>query len=426
MLDTESMPMQQSVDLASALCQAVADEAGVRVLFLKGPAASRQGLRAPGHVSGDVDVLCTPGDRPAMEAGLRARGWRLRPVSTAAREFTTHSVTFIHDLWPCDIDLHTTFPGMLADPTTNFEALWRRREEHCFAGVPILTPDRSAQFLVLLLHGLRSPDLARNAQQIEAARTTYTTGLTPEERAAVRALVVETQAAEPTQEFFRSVGDPVEVPSRPSPGYALWQLKTGPSRTESWMVLALNTRGPRRLRILFRAAFPTRADMQADHPESAGSVWRLARAHGHRLSRAARLTPRAVRQVMGARRAVAAEQRAEAARPQAIGTGPVEDRPAAPAAARLRTAPTVAPHASEWTADGEILFVLPLHSRESRVLALRGTAAGLWTLLQEAGTSPEQLAAAAEKHWEVPAGDVRPDVEAFLSQLVDWGALLAA
>lgn len=425
MLDTESMPMQQSVNLATALCQAVADEAGVRVLFLKGPTAARQGLRSESHVSGDVDVLCLPGDRDAMEAGLRARGWRLRPVSTAAREFTTHSITFIHDRWPCDIDLHTTFPGMLAEPATNFEALWSRREEHRLAGVPIMTPDRSAQFLILLLHGLRAPDLARNVQQIEAARTTYNSQLTQDERAAVRQLVVETRAAEPTQGFFRSVGDPVEVPSRPSADYALWQLKTGPSRTESWMVLALRTHGRQRLQILFRAVFPTRADMHADHPESAGSAWRLAQAHAHRLSRAARLAPRALRQVLGARRAFETEPAADAP-PQELTARPADGTPLSPAARRLRAAPTIAPHAAEWTADHEILFVLPLHSPSSRVLALRGTAAGLWTLIQESGTSPEQLAAAAGAHWEVPAGDVRRDVELFLSQLVDWGALLAA
>lgn len=426
MLLTESMPMKQAVNLAHALCQAVADEAGVRALFLKGPTAAMQGLRSSSHVSGDVDALCVPADRDAMEAGLRARGWRLRPVSTAAREFTTHSVTFIHDSWPCDIDLHTTFPGMLADPVTTFDALWERREEHLLAGVPVMTPDRVAQFLILVLHGLRSPGLVRNAQEIERARSMYRSELTDCERAALRELVARTESAEPTQDFFRSVGDPVEVPSRPSPSYALWQLKTGPSRTESWMVYAIESHGWQRARILFRALLPTRADMYADHPESAEGVWRLARAHIRRLSRAARLTPRAAGQVARARRALTAPQ----PEPADAGSAPAVTAPQSQHSPRrpvppART-PLIAPHASEWTDDREILFVLPLQSSTSGVLALRDTAAALWTLIQEAGTSPDGLASAACAYWEIPAEAVRDDVALFLAQLVDYGALLAA
>lgn len=426
MLATESMPMKQGVSLAHALCQAVADDAGVRALFLKGPTAGQQGLRSTTHVSGDVDVLCLPEDLAAMEAGLCARGWRLRPVSTAAREFTTHSVTYIHDSWPCDIDLHTNFPGMLADPSASFEALWSSREEHSFAGVPAMTPNRTAQFLVLLLHGLRSPGLARNTHEIATAQTMYHDGLTDDERADLRALVVATGSAEPTQDFFRRVGDPIDVPARPSAGYALWQLKTGPSRTESWMLLALRTRGKQRLRVLFRAVVPTRADMYADHPESAQGFTRLVSAHGHRLSRAARLAPRAVQQILRARQALRSTQPVVPGRLLSV----VEDagansRPSHSSPSRT-TAPMVAPHAAEWTDDQQILFVLPLHSPTSKVLALRDTAAALWTLMQDTGTSPEQLASAACLHWQIPTDTVRPDVEVFLSQLVDWGALVAA
>lgn len=435
MSDTERMPMRQGVNLATALCQAVADEVGVPVLFLKGPAASLQGLRPAGHVSGDVDVMCRPADQGAMAAGLRSRGWRLRPVSTAAREFTTHSITFIHDQWPCDIDLHTTFPGMLAEPTTNFDALWKHREEHVLAGTAVQTPDRSGQFLILLLHGLRSPDLARNVQQISAARATYTGQLTPHERSMVRQLIADTASAEPTQDFFRELGERVDVPTRPSAEYALWKLKTGPSRTESWLVHALRARGSERFRILFRAAVPSREDMHADHPESVGSVWRLIRAHGQRLHRAARLTPHALRQVARARRALDAPESAGA---QAVDplTGPSSplpqptraDRPGRADARSTEDATTaaIARHAAEWADDHETLFVLPLASGTSRVLALKGTAAVLWTLIQESGTSVDELADAAAARWEMSPGELRDDVEVFLAQLVDCGALLAA
>lgn len=70
--------------------------------------------------------------------------------------------------------------------------------------------------------------------------------------------------------------------------------------------------------------------------------------------------------------------------------------------------------------------MLPLQSTTSGVLALRDTAAALWTLIQEAGTSPDGLASAACAYWEIPAEVVRDDVALFLAQLVDCGALLAA
>lgn len=431
MLASELVPMKQAVNLAHALCQAIADAAGVRVLFLKGPVAAAQGLRPSSHVSSDVDVLCLPGDRAAMESGLRARGWRLRPVSTAAREFTTHSITFIHDTWPCDIDLHTAFPGLLATPETSFEALWSRREEHRLAGVTALTPDRVAQFLILLLHGLRSPDLARNSIEIARARSMYRNDLTSTERSELLDLVARTEAAEPTEEFFRSVGEQVTVPPKPSPGYVLWKLKTAPSRTESWLMYALALRGRRRLRVLFRAVVPTAADMYADHPESANGRRELIAAHLHRLLRAARLTPRAMATVLRARHSL----HSAVAEPSPIAPARAQPRAAKKTAhadatdVTPRTTPTpraIAPHALEWSDDKAVLFVLPLTTATSTLLALRDSAAQLWMLMETSGPSPARLSEVASALFETPAADIRPDVETFIRQLVEIGALVAA
>ncbi|RNI20925.1 PqqD family peptide modification chaperone [Flexivirga caeni] len=432
MLNTTPMPMRSAVNLAHALCQSVADAAGIQVLFLKGPTAGAQGLRSADYVSGDVDVLCTREDLPAMEAGLRARGWHPRPVSTGAREFTTHSVTYLHDSWPCDIDIHTTFPGFFADPATVFDSLWQHREEHEFSGIMANTPDRVAQFLVLLLHGLRAPSLARNQREINDAHTLYVDNLAPHERRALRALVESTDCPEPTAEFFAGVGEPVDLPPTPSEGYIMWRLLTSPSRTENWMLWISRTHGLGVIRVLFRAVVPTRADILTDHPESARNTRALLTAYWRRLVRAARLTPHAVRSVLRAKRelrhTVSPRTRTTSSAPipaaHPIPNATFEPHAVAPAQHLPQSSVAETPrNAIEWAESEQTLFVLPLAAPAQSPLALRDSAAALWFLMEECGSAATDLAAAASAHWDLDTETVRPEVDRFLTELTQLGAL---
>ena len=89
----------------------------VRILFIKGPTAVLMGARPP-RPSSDVDVLCEPGGMEKLGAALEACGWRRRVPESAKPHFVyaakylfEHSVHYIHDEWPCDLDIHYNFPG---------------------------------------------------------------------------------------------------------------------------------------------------------------------------------------------------------------------------------------------------------------------------------------------------------------------------
>nr|WP_281358883.1 PqqD family peptide modification chaperone [Flexivirga aerilata] len=422
------------------MCQAVADDLGVRVLFLKGPIASLQGLREKGRVSGDVDVLCRPRDQDAFVAALAARGWRARPLSTAAREFVTHSVTVLHDEWPCDIDVHVRFPGFFADPDTVFEALWRDRECHQVAAVDLDAPSRLAQWLVLLLHGLRSPDLPRNAAEVDAAHRSFRDELTDSERSTLLALVDETGATEVTADFFRGLGVPRPARATPSPDLALWRLQAAPSRTESWMLLLMEAHGWSRLHILARALVPAREELVADHPEATDGGGALLRAYARRLRRAAALAPRALLNVARSYRDVRAGHRETgqpagtppeptaatgAEEPIAQATGATDARDTSSgASAEPRTHPRFAvdrapadPTEQETTATTDV-YVLPLAPGGVQVpLALQGTAAALWTIIEDVGMDIDAVTDVAEQWWDVPRATLRHDVAAFLDTI---------
>ncbi len=440
------MPLSNAVRLAHALCQAVADEVGIRVLFIKGPIATQQGLRDRSRVSGDVDVLCRPEDHDALVGALCRRGWRQRPTSTAAREFVTHSSTLLHPDWPCDIDVHVRFPGFFADPGDVFETLWCDRELHSIAEVEVSSPSRLAQWLILLLHGLRSPELARNATEVDTARISFRDELSGDERADLLSLVDDTGAVEVTADFFRSLGVPRQRRATPTAEFALWQLQAGPSRTESWMLLLTQARGWKRLHVLVRALIPKRAELVADHPDANEGTRQLLRAYLRRLRRAATLAPRAAMNVLRAYRDVHASgpaaalritplQHTPSAAPAASGSvtvdvslpgdaGPATQAPVAPIEREHPRARWAADRSAPSTEDGQAespdaVFVLPLTPGGSQVpLALRDTAADLWSIVEEVGLDVDAVTEVAEQWWGIPFATLRADVSDFVGSLV--------
>ena len=96
------------VHLAHAVVQRIAEEAGLRLLHLKGPALL-PGLRAARHGSADVDVLVQPERLPTVRGRPAARGWdaklarwtRARPSSTPPTGGIPHwGYADLHARWP--------------------------------------------------------------------------------------------------------------------------------------------------------------------------------------------------------------------------------------------------------------------------------------------------------------------------------------
>lgn len=148
------LDQSHALELAAALAGFVAEEAGISLLAIKGPVLAAQGLR-PARIYADVDVWVRVAEAEQFVELLAERGWHERVPDWFSDRVRSHSVTLIHDRWPCDIDVHLRFPGFLASDDVVFDALWDARVEVEVAGrrIPATGPAGSAA--ILALHSLR-------------------------------------------------------------------------------------------------------------------------------------------------------------------------------------------------------------------------------------------------------------------------------
>ena len=162
-----SVELNEAVALAHALVSSVAKAEALRVIFVKGPGCALQGLRAAGTLSSDVDAWEDPTQRGQLAGHLVARGWLERPKSDLDNFYPVHSRTFYHPQWPCDIDVHSRFPGMDKEPALVFDALWSRRTTVTIAHQTVCVPDEEDHALILALHSLRTPWNQKGHRELE-------------------------------------------------------------------------------------------------------------------------------------------------------------------------------------------------------------------------------------------------------------------
>lgn len=140
-------------ELVYALLQNVATEAGIDLVFIKGPTLHAQGLRTREH-SGDVDCWVRPGDDVRLAEAMRVWGWT--PLFLPFTGTTvTHSLTLVAGDWGCAIDVHTSFPGMRVQPQQAFHSLHEAAEPRFFGGVLALTPPVHTHAVLSALHDMR-------------------------------------------------------------------------------------------------------------------------------------------------------------------------------------------------------------------------------------------------------------------------------
>lgn len=212
-------PIAARVHLAHAVVQKLAEDHGVDLLHLKGPAVL-PGLRAEGKQSSDVDVLVRPSHLARLVEALESVGWEKRTDFATGSVFA-HAANWWHDDWGW-IDVHTSWPGIGIDPEAAFDVLLRDRvwREIAHWGCPV--PDRTAQRLILVLHAARS----RGNRDVDRAWT----AAGPDEQAAVRA-----RAAELDAEVALAAGIGELELHRHHPSYRLWRhFAEGGSRFDEW------------------------------------------------------------------------------------------------------------------------------------------------------------------------------------------------
>lgn len=149
-----SLHVEESILLAAALTGSIAKKAGLRCLFIKGPAAVSAGVR-PARASSDIDLLVHPSDVEMLLSLLERRGWILRP-SVEGMGIPKHSHSAYHPSWPCDIDIHFVFPGFDVEPQIAFDFLFENSLQYIYAGIEVRIPNIASMIVFQITHALRN------------------------------------------------------------------------------------------------------------------------------------------------------------------------------------------------------------------------------------------------------------------------------
>lgn len=186
MSDLPTVPVVLRVHLAHALLQAVAEDAGVDVLHIKGPAFDPTLRPADRTPSIDADLLVRPSHLRRLVAALRAHGW-LEVTRLRSKGILHHSTNWYHPELG-QADLHVRFPGIQREIEAAFDALWQDRNTVDIAHRPCTVPDAAAQRLIVLLHAAREPQARQSEIGVAWGEAS------DEQRAAVRRLAREVDA----------------------------------------------------------------------------------------------------------------------------------------------------------------------------------------------------------------------------------------
>ncbi|WP_062311212.1 hypothetical protein [Demequina rhizosphaerae] len=303
-----SLSPRDAVPSAHALAIAVARRTGVRALLIKGPTAHAHGLRAA-RVSADADVLIAPDEAVAYLAALERCGWKERPSTAAHGPTADHSFTLIHAGWPCDIDVHTRFPGFLESSAVTFESLWRRREALVLAGVEADMVDRASAILIAALHALRTPaQTSRHADEIRLLAEGVLPELSRAEQDDLVALARATGAVDTARPLLERLDAMLPPPARHGeiPALDAWRSRVG-GRGETlaqWMPVLGRAAWRDRLGLAMRMIWPSDAQFRTMHPETEPSLAASVRGRWARIGRGLRAAPRVVWGRVMARRGV--------------------------------------------------------------------------------------------------------------------------
>ena len=147
------MPLSVAVRLAHASAQAIAEDHGIDILHIKGPAVDPEVIVAA-RISGDADIWVRPLQAPDLLTRLERRGWELLYPFEDGSPFR-HAATLKHPALGY-LDVHRFFPGIRLAPDDAFDSLWAGRHVVAIAGYDCAVPSRDAQRLILLLHAARA------------------------------------------------------------------------------------------------------------------------------------------------------------------------------------------------------------------------------------------------------------------------------
>jgi hypothetical protein len=292
----------EAVQLAHALVCRLAEQVGTRVLFIKGRTAVALGAR-PDRPSQDVDVLVDPAGFDRLCEAIRAGRWQERVGSDSGLRHVDdvsfdHSTHFIHDEWPCDLDVHFNFPGFLRSADEVFEALWQRRTEVEVAGRAVTTPDLLGQSLVVALHALRDPSKPYSRQDLAFLERSLTTRLDERRLQDLADLALATGAELTARPLLEAAGAPLPQPSAASQSrFDAWAFRqdVGGRSGVVWLTELARTPWSQRPTLLRRALFPPREVLLSSYLAARATRRELVVLHAKRWARGIRSLPSAVK-----------------------------------------------------------------------------------------------------------------------------------
>lgn len=232
MTDETALTLDAAGGLAHALVAHVALESGIRALSVKGSFAADFGLRDR-RVSADADILVDPAKIEQICMQLGRRGWHTRAGRRPPTFIDMHSVTLIHDAWPCDLDVHRYFPGFLAPPQVVFDLLWQGREIHRAAGVEVATPSRAGMAAIVALHAVRTPYLPRSRRDLETVRESISSRFTRTEVEDFCEIVTAGRAQWVLRDLIEAVGLPLTEDDATLAEKRLWEKNQQPALTKA-------------------------------------------------------------------------------------------------------------------------------------------------------------------------------------------------
>jgi hypothetical protein len=287
--------------LVAALVQEVATRTRARTLLVKGRVADHFGLRPP-RSSADVDVLVEPSRYLQVVAALADLGWQPRPEMEASTVLSAHSASLVHPEWPCDIDVHSFFPGLLAGPEVAFDALWDERSVVDGGGIDCSSTGIHGSVIVAALHSLRHvSDDPRYGRELNSAAAVVDSW-SDTQKLQLGALAEATGAAGPMGEWLAARG--VAVVVDPSPQLADWFARRESGDTFAGQFVAGMAKAGWRDRwhLAWITVWPREEQLRAAHPELGAGTAAVARQRARRWVRGMRDLPRAIGALRRARR----------------------------------------------------------------------------------------------------------------------------
>lgn len=282
-----TLALGDATQLAHALAGMLARESRTRVLSIKGPASDQHRLRSP-RTAADADVLVDPAGFERFCSELEMRGWRTRYGRETPSLLPPHSRTYIHESWPCDIDVHSAFPGFFAGADAAFEALWRTRVMLSVAHTVSFAPSRAGSAVIAALHAQRSSQSARHRAEGDQVRSVVGTEFRDDEREEFYRIAREGGAVWVLRDLIESLDIGPLISDASPDDQRLWNLNRTYNEDGSavgWLLHWKAATWSRRPMILIRAIWVSRADIPRNDERAMptrSEAWRYRRARWRR------------------------------------------------------------------------------------------------------------------------------------------------